>query len=523
MPNWNQSVRCRYTRLMLKFKGLIWNALFQRDKSASRLPWWLIPPVRFGYLVSQEFSRNRCPEKASALGFQTVFSLIPAFALALFFFRVFNFSDVGPKVEQFLFRRLNIDKITLRSSLPESTPEAEAKPPDAPNGAKATPTEPQESNRDMDRAIDPTTPQADAAKLPDESTANDRDTLKLDREIQALVDRVNVALSSGGFNTLLFGLLVGAALQLALTIEKNMNEIWGSTGQRRLFRRIAVYWSLLTLGPLLIGLSIYLARQVGVTSGIQELAVSVAGPLLALYLMYQWMPSAVVHPLSAIAGAFAAAVLLQAASVLFGMYVTHAVGYEKLYGNLGLLPLFLFWLWIIWVIVLVGAEVAYTTQNLQRLIAEERRRFGRPFIQPGLVALGLVLHAGRAFRSGKGPVGADDLAESSDLPDKLWLRLVNLLRGRGILVEAGPDGSRYIPGRPLESLRVEEIFAAVDDELVARPDENWHPEHQQLKYLTDLLAQSRQRELGKTSIADLLAMDAKPAGDASKKPDADAS
>jgi membrane protein len=301
---------------------------------------------------------------------------------------------------------------------------------------------------------------------------------------------------------------VVAALQLALTFEKNLNEIWGAASQRRLVRRVIVYWSMLTLGPVLIGMSIYLARQVGVTSGIQELAVSVAGPLFVLYLVYQLMPSASVHWWSALAGAFTAALLLQVASVLFGLYLTHAVGYEKLYGNLGLVPIFLFWIWINWVIVLCGAEVAYTIQNLERLAAEERRRYGRPFIQPGLVALGLVLHAARAFRGGKGPVDADELAEASDVPDKLWLRLVDLLRSRGVLVETGPEGSRYIPGRPLEAIRVEEVFAAVDDELVARPDENWHPEHQQLKHLTDLLRQSRQRELGQTSIANLLEMEA---------------
>jgi membrane protein len=164
-----------------------------------------------------------------------------------------------------------------------------------------------------------------------------------------------------------------------------------------------------------------------------------------------------------------------------------------------------------WVIVLAGAEISYTLQNLGRLVAEERRRRGAPFIQPGLVALGLVLHAGRAFNSGKGPVDADDLAESSGLPDKLWIRLVDLLRDRGILIDAGPDGSRFLPGRPLDTLRVEEIFATVEDSLVARFDEIWHPEHGQLQSLTNLLTRARQRELGTTSIADLLRLDGESA------------
>jgi DNA-binding IscR family transcriptional regulator len=164
-----------------------------------------------------------------------------------------------------------------------------------------------------------------------------------------------------------------------------------------------------------------------------------------------------------------------------------------------------------WVIVLAGAEISYTLQNLDRLVAEERRRRGAPFIHPGLVALGLVLHAGRAFAAGKGPVDADDLAESSGLPDRLWIRLVDLLRDRGILVDASPDGTRFIPGRPLDNLQVEEIFATVEDTLVARFDEIWHPEQAQLQSLTNLLTRARQRELGSTSIADLIRLDGESA------------
>ena len=486
---------------MHKLRRSVWELLFRgQDEKAGRVPGWLLRPIRFGYLVIQEFSRNRCPEKASALGFQTVFSMIPAFALALFFFRAFgDFSDLGGKVEPLLYKVLRIDKIYLAK-------EAEA---DGANEESAS------------QPTGQTPPVSDSKNIqpPAETQAVSPDAPRLDSKIQELVDDVYLKLRTGGLNIVSFAWLVVAALNLALTIEKGLSEIWGSVGQRRLLRRIAMYWLMLTLGPLLIGLSIYLANQVGVNSAFQQLAVSVAGPLLALYLMYQLMPSAPVHPLTAIVGAFTSAVSLQVASWSFGLYLKYAVGYEKLYGNLGLVPIFLLWLWINWGIVLAGAEVAYTLQNLDRLTAEERRRRGAPFIHPGLVALGLVLHAGRAFSSGKGAVDADDLAESSGLPDKLWIRLVDLLRDRGILVEAGPDGSRFIPGRPLESLRVEEIFNTVENSLMARFDEIWHPEQVQLQTLTNLLNQARQRELGSTSVADLLNLDSPKSLEASPNPE----
>ena len=328
--------------------------------------------------------------------------------------------------------------------------------------------------------------------------------MKLVDQIQKQMNHVDMTLRSGSVSLISLFWLIVAAMSLALTMEHSLNDIWGSTGRRRLLRRIALYWSVLTLGPLLIGFSMYAAQLIDAPVAWEDLIISTLGPLVAFYLMYQLVPSAPVQPKAAIIGALVAAVAWQAAKYGFGLYVQRAVGYGKLYGNLGLLPIFLFWVWIVWIIMLAGAEVSYTLQNLDRLTAAERRRRGAPFIQPGLVALGLVLHAGRAFITGQGPVSDEDLARSTGLPDHLWHRLVGLLVDRRILVEAGPDGSGFAPGRPLESLYVEEVFAAVEDSLVARPDESWHPEQEQLQGLANLLAQARQRELGKTSIAELL-------------------
>jgi membrane protein len=460
----------------------VWDAFFGRGELADRIPNWLVRPVRFGYLIIHEFSRNRCPEKASALGFQTVFSLIPAFALALVFFRVFgDFSDLGPQVQQFIYRRLNIDEIYLKN--PDES--------ESTSGGASTQPIAQESKGSANESQD----------------GSELKAVALDEEIQRLVDGVYDKLSTGGLSIVSFFWLVVAALQMVLTLEKSLNEIWGSAAQRNLLRRVIVYWCVLTMGPLLIGLSLYMAKQIRVDaldSRVVELAIEVLGPLVALFLIYKLMPVAPVHFLPAVVGAFFAAVLLQLARVLFRLYLQNAVGYEKLYGNLGLLPVSLFWLWINWVIVLIGAEVGYTLQNLERLTAEERRRHGAPFIHPGLVALGLVLHAGRAFDSGHGPVDADELAESTGLPDHVWMRLVDLLQEQGILIQTELDRPRFIPGRPLESLRVEDVFAAVEDSLIAHPTESGHPEEEQLLNISNLLTEARRRELGQKSIADLL-------------------
>src|SRR5262245_12243608 len=144
---------------MLRLHKSIWEHLFGSDTKPGRtLPGWLVPPVRFGYLVIQEFSRNRCPEKASALGFQPVFSLIPAFALALFFFRAFDFSNLGGKVEPVLYRILKIDKIYLAKEEPEENKRSDTDRQTPPDDARREP----DSKPDSSATVDPELPRLDA-------------------------------------------------------------------------------------------------------------------------------------------------------------------------------------------------------------------------------------------------------------------------------------------------------------------------------------------------------------------------
>ena len=96
------------------------------------------------------------------------------------------------------------------------------------------------------------------------------------------------------------------------------------------------------------------------------------------------------------------------------------------------------------------------------------------------------------------------MARCIGLPESLRLRLVELLVERGILVQAGPHGSRFIPGRPLDSVQVEEIFEVVEENYLVRAQEAGHPEYEPLRGLADSLVKARQRELGELSIADLL-------------------
>jgi membrane protein len=426
-----------------------WDGVFGARGAASALPAGAKSAFRFLYLVIKDFRRNRCLEKASSLGFQTILSVVPALVLALFLLRSLGASDtLAGDVTKFILHQLNADRITL--SVPAS-------------GAAA--------------AV----------------------TFKLSDKLQEIVAEVDGVLRSSGAGLASFFGIVFAAIFMALEIEYSLNSIWNAVTAGGVLRRLGVYWSLVTFLPLFVGLALYAGRLFPAAAFLDAPA-GVAIPFIAFYLLYKFVPAAHVDHRAAGAGAVAAAVAWHAAKHAFGLYLLTAVGYGTLYGILGLLPIFTVWIWLGWAIVLGGAETAYVVQHRARLAASERRRRGAPFIEPGWAALELVLHAGGVLRAGGRPASGEELELALGLPGYLWKSLVGALLDRNILVRAGTG---YTPGRPLEKLLVEDVLTAIEDAVIARPDENWH-ERAKLQGLFDSLTRARRRELGGLTVAELL-------------------
>jgi membrane protein len=423
--------------------------LFGRE-SARWLPAPAARAARFVYLTASEFSRNRCGEKAAALGFETVLSFVPALVLSLFLVNSFG-DGLAKDLPRHLLHALYADEIGV------------------------------------------TLPSGDGGQ----------ERLRLSDKIQEVASTADRGLRGGVSLASFLGLAL-AAIVLALTLEHALNDVWAAHGRRPLLLRVALAWTMLTLAPLIGVLTLSLTRGLPPLSGPAELVVRMAAPFAVLGALYRFVPAARVAPAAAALGALVGAAAWVAARKGFGYYLVYAEGVDKLYGTLGLLPIGLVWVWLAWVIVLLGAEVAYTAQNLARLTALERRRRLAPFAQPGLTALAVVLRAAQAFRAGKGAVSEAELAETTGLPDALWRRLSAVLLERRLLVPAGGDAQGFVPGRPLDALRVEEVFSAVEEALLARPEDAWPDEPNPLRGLSSQLAEARRRELAGRTIEQLL-------------------
>jgi len=175
------------------------------------------------------------------------------------------------------------------------------------------------------------------------------------------------------------------ALLLLSSIEESFNDIWG-VGQGRSFTaRLTVYWALVSLGPLLMGASLAISTyllsltvfQGGGFSGQVQSAGVVLLPflfeMLAFLLLYLVMPNVRVSLLHGLAGAFVASILFEFTKRLFGIYVVNFANYEVVYGALSTLPIFLIWIYLSWVVALVGAEVVAVLQQKKLLIGKNDR------------------------------------------------------------------------------------------------------------------------------------------------------
>jgi len=168
-----------------------------------------------------------------------------------------------------------------------------------------------------------------------------------------------------GLNTAFVAL---TALLLVAQVEREFNVIWRARHRRTWSRRIGVYVLGLTCAPIAIGGAVYLvALLLEKGTGISHLSGLVPTSMrpfeaviaaLALATVYKVLPARPVRTRDALIGASAASVAFEAAKFLFKLYVVQVPTYQIVYGTLAVLPLFLIWIYVTWIIVLSGAAIA---------------------------------------------------------------------------------------------------------------------------------------------------------------------
>lgn len=163
--------------------------------------------------------------------------------------------------------------------------------------------------------------------------------------------------------------LVVTAITMMSMIDRVFNRIWRVTTPRPFLQRILIYWALVTLGPLLIGVSIRLTSYLflatnGVVSQVPFVGavfyslVSLGLSAGAFTLLYATVPNRSVSWRDAAGGGLVAGIAFEIAKRLFAMYVTKFPTYMMVYGSIAAIPIFLLWIYMFWLITLIGALFA---------------------------------------------------------------------------------------------------------------------------------------------------------------------
>ena len=283
----------------------------------------------------------------------------------------------------------------------------------------------------------------------------------------SFVNNVNVgALGAVGLATLFITIV-----SLMGNIEHSFNRIWGVKTPRRLARKFSDYLSILLVGPVLVFAGLAMIASMQSSTVVKALmamepfgTLILAGLRLVPYLtlwgaftfLYVFMPNTAVRLPSALLGGLVAAVLWVSAGWGFAAFVVSSTQYTAIYSSFAILLLFLFWFYAGWLIVLLGAEVAYAHQHLD-VYQGGRRVSTTTMADRERLALRIMAAIGQHFLLGKPPLSAADLAKRFRAPAQLVAELLQVLTGRRLLL-AVSDGQVYVPGRDLERISVKEIL-----------------------------------------------------------------
>lgn len=376
-------------------------------------------------------SKNRAEQLAAALSYYTIFGMVPlAIVAVLIFNSIPAYRDTGEQLKDLIYRELRLTRIEY------------------PN-----PDKPEE------RVV-------------------------LTEYLDQIIKRFFESLNKGSLGLVSAILVIWAALRLLSLIEIAFNHMWYVPKGRRFIHRVINYWALLTLGPLLLAAGLYATTRFSILKDIEAGLLAAVGSIisyvisvLALFLLYLVMPNAKVQARAALWGAAVASLVWSLAKWGFGVYVTQLIPYSTMYGVLGLIPLGVFWIYVTWMVVLFGLQLAFVIQHFEALETVETPKLTEAegqFIANDMTAIAVAREIATGFASDRAPIPTDEICSRLDIPAEFGQKFLDELVNKGLLGRTSEPSRGYVLLRDPSHILLSEIAEALAGVAFAQPKPEAH-------------------------------------------------
>jgi membrane protein len=427
--------------------------------------------AHFWVLSWKSFSGNRGPARAAALAYATLLALIPMLAVVMSVSSSFLKQEGEERIDQFIAKFVT----SIALSAPKAA-QAHQEPASEGNVSEQSSSEQGKGEESQKAPSGSDQPAGNYAKSDEVVKARHALAWNIAQFIQNTRSRTLGVTGSV--------LLIFAAISMLSQIEDTFNDLWGVARGRSWFMRIVLYWGVLSLAPLLVITAVGLATGPHLESTKKFLMLTpfignltfrflpVALLCLTFGVFYMLMPNTKVHFRAAMIGGLISGLLFHLNNVVSMLYVSRVVSNSRIYGSLGLVPVFMVGLYFAWWILLFGGQVAYAFQNRTSYIEEKQvesiNQRGREFI-----ALRLVTCVGQRFVRGEPPPGVAEISKALCVPSRLIQQIMETLAEARVVIETAGEAA-YVPARPLESITCHDILMALranhGQELAARDE-----------------------------------------------------
>lgn len=293
----------------------------------------------------------------------------------------------------------------------------------------------------------------------------------LSMKIISFVENVKV----GVLGSIGLSLLFYTVISLIKKIESSLNYIWKIKRARSFARRFSDYMSVILLGPVLIFSALGISASV-MSSVVVEKLISIEpfGTLMysmskimpyilvcaAFMFIYIFVPNIKVRFRSALVGGICAGVFWKTLGWAFASFIVTSTKYKAIYAGFAILILFMFWLYISWLILLIGAQIAYYHQ-FPRFLRAVKEDFVLSNRLKERLALFIMYVIGYNHYHTKPPWTLSEIIEKVRLPVDPVQKVVSQLEQNGLIMETGDEPPALLPARDLGQIRIRDILEGI--------------------------------------------------------------